>query len=230
MPRRQLILLAALIIAILSLSGWIIVRGVRISKSSFLTGKPTEDVVTMLVPQTIDLAKMRAPAVRPTDPTRYGSITSAASVIVFGDFQCPTCVQLNQTLNSVIPKYQGKVRLVWRDLPMTETHPYAMKAAIFARCADAQGKFWEAHDALFEVPTFSMLTLSELTNRLKLNGVTASACQNDPKIQQAIEYDVKTAAADGVQTAPLIFVGTKAIQGTITPEQLKAEIDTFLKS
>lgn len=230
MPRRQLILLAVLIISLLGLSSWMIFHGIQLSRNSFLTGAPTEDILTMLVPKTIDTAKMRAPAIRPTDPTRYGSITSSANVIVFSDFDCPTCAQLNKTLNTVIPAYKDKVRLVWRDLPMTKTHSYAMKAAIFGRCADAQGQFWQAHDALLQVPSFSMVTLTEIANRLRLNSTALTACQNDPKTQTAIEYDIKIAAADGIHAAPFLFVGTKAIEGPITAEQLKAEIDLFLKS
>ena len=45
-------------------------------------------------------------------------------------------------------EYKGKVRVVWRDLPLP-FHPNAMPAAIAARAAGEQGKFWEMHDKLF---------------------------------------------------------------------------------
>ena len=44
--------------------------------------------------------------------------------------------------------YKGKVRVVWRDLPLP-FHPNALPAAIAARAAGEQGKFWEMHDKLF---------------------------------------------------------------------------------
>jgi protein-disulfide isomerase len=45
--------------------------------------------------------------------------------------------------------YPGKVRVVYRDFPLN-FHPNAKPAAIAARCAGNQGKYWEMHDVLFE--------------------------------------------------------------------------------
>ncbi|MBP9864041.1 thioredoxin domain-containing protein [Patescibacteria group bacterium] len=230
MHRKQIILIALLVIIMLSISGWMIFRGVHLAQNSFLTGKPPENMLEALVPQTIDPAKMHPPAVRPADPVRYGNVTSSATVIVFGDFECASCAELVTTLNTIIPTYNGKVRLVWRDLPITEQHSNAMNAAVLARCAHTQGQFWQAHDALFQTTKLNSFTLQTIINRLNLNKAAFSACQSDPKIRQAIELDVKTAAADGIQTTPFIFIGTKAINGSITADQLKKEIDLFLKS
>lgn len=230
MSRRQLLLIGSLVLALLGLSGWMIFRGVHLSQNSFLTGRPPEDMLQALIPQNIDLAKMHPPAVRPSDPARYGNATSSANVILFADFECPTCLQLEQTLNTVIPAYNGKVRLVWRDFPMKDIHSSAMEAAILARCANTQGQFWQAHDALFQHASLNALTLHAISTQLRLNTAGLDTCKNDPKIQQAIEQDIKAAEADGIHSVPFLFIGTKAVNGMVTPEQLKKELDQFLKS
>ena len=52
-------------------------------------------------------------------------------------------------VRQILSKYPGKVSLAYRDLPLSQIHPFAEKAAEAARCAQAQGKFWEYHDRLF---------------------------------------------------------------------------------
>ena len=41
------------------------------------------------------------------------------------------------------------MRLVWRQLPLTDLHPHALAAAGFAEAAQRQGRFWALHDVLF---------------------------------------------------------------------------------
>lgn len=52
-------------------------------------------------------------------------------------------------MNEVLAKYDGRVRLVYRDFPLDSLHPRARAAVEAANCAGDQGKFWEHHDLLF---------------------------------------------------------------------------------
>jgi protein-disulfide isomerase len=106
-----------------------------------------------------------------------------------------------------------------------------MDAAIFARCAGFQGKFWEAYDALYdaEIPK-SETTFSRIGSALKLNINQLYACRQDKDLRAAVQLDLDTARNDGVDSAPLLFIGTKAVRGPISPEALKQEIDLFLAS
>src|SRR5205823_3620191 len=78
-----------------------------------------------------------------------GDPNSVVTIVEFADFQCPYCKQTEATLNDLLRKYPGQVKLAFRDFPLGSIHPYAEKAAEAARCAGKQGKFWEFHDALF---------------------------------------------------------------------------------
>jgi hypothetical protein len=115
MSRSSLGALTLVIVTMLGLSGWLIWRGIDLSRNAYLTGAPPEDIKKALNPQTIDLSAMRPPAIRATDPMRYGGVTSSASVIQFGDFECENCRAVARVLQETLPQYQGKVRLVWRD-------------------------------------------------------------------------------------------------------------------
>ena len=69
------------------------------------------------------------------------------TIVEFTDYQCPYCHQAQATIDEVLSRYQGKVRLVHLDFPL-DGHSEAVPAARAARCAGEQGKFWEYHHNL----------------------------------------------------------------------------------
>ena len=78
-----------------------------------------------------------------------GAKDALVTIVQFSDYQCPFCSRVEPTMDKVLEEYKGKVRVVWRDFPL-DFHQNAMPAAIAAREAGAQGKFWEMHKKLFE--------------------------------------------------------------------------------
>jgi protein-disulfide isomerase len=79
-----------------------------------------------------------------------GPATAAVTLLEYGDYQCPYCLQAYPIVLDV-QKYMGdRMRLVFRNFPLTTVHPDAQRAAEAAEAAGAQGKFWPMHDQLFE--------------------------------------------------------------------------------
>jgi protein-disulfide isomerase len=105
-----------------------------------------------------------------------------------------------------------------------------MDAAIFARCAGLQGKFWDAHDELFAASNLSEGTYASIAVDLKLNVNALATCRADASIRSAIQDDVDTSRNDGVNSTPFLFIGTKAHQGVMTADELKRQIDAFIAS
>lgn len=230
MHRTRLILLVSIIGLFLLLTGWLVWREVDLRMNSFVAGAPPENLREVLLPQTIDINLMRPPALRPIDPVRYGDINSQMSVIEFGDYECEACRANALAIKNVLPEFDGKVRFVWRDMPVTESHPHAMNAAIFARCAGYQGRYWEAHDALLSAAALSSSAIDALAKRLDVNLTALGTCRNDGEVRRIIEEDVTAGRADGVNSVPLLFIGTKAYSGTLTEAQLREAIRSFLES
>jgi protein-disulfide isomerase len=76
----------------------------------------------------------------------------------------------SRRFKELLKKYDGKVRLVHKDLPLDELHPEARRAAEAARCARDQGKFWEYHDVLYaNAPKASVDVLKSYATQLGLN-------------------------------------------------------------
>src|SRR5580658_9083921 len=77
--------------------------------------------------------------------------TDAPLVLVeYGDYQCPYCGAAYPIVKRVQKELGSSLRFVFRNFPLTNSHPYAEWAAETAEAASAQGKFWEMHDTLYE--------------------------------------------------------------------------------
>src|SRR5262249_48757235 len=103
------------------------------------------DVAVLLRPPTIDVAY---------DPARVkGDSKAPVTIVEFSDYQCPYCKKTESVLSELLSKYQGRIKLAYRDFPLKEVHPRAEAAAQASRCAGEQGEFWLYHDSLFADPT-----------------------------------------------------------------------------
>lgn len=77
-----------------------------------------------------------------------GSIDAPLTLLEYGDYECPYCRQAEPAVLDLLERWDGRLRHVWRHLPLTDVHPNAALAAEAAEAAHAQGRFWEMHDLL----------------------------------------------------------------------------------
>src|SRR5688500_9649905 len=78
-----------------------------------------------------------------------GQGTAEVTVVKYGDYQCSRCLQTYLTMLELQEQLGQRMRLVFRNFPLTSIHREAQLAAEAAEAAGAQGKFWEMHDHLF---------------------------------------------------------------------------------
>lgn len=78
-----------------------------------------------------------------------GSGSALVTLIEYGDFECPSCLQAFSALRVMLPHFGKKLRFVFRHYPLREVHPHAEMAAEAAEAAGAQGKFWPMYEMLF---------------------------------------------------------------------------------
>ena len=89
------------------------------------------------------LAETRA-QIQMNDAPSVGDKNAPITLVEYSDFECPVCKKLHDVLRGVLPNYSGKVRLVFKDFPIEQIHPWARTAAIAGRCAYQQDPvaFW----------------------------------------------------------------------------------------
>jgi protein-disulfide isomerase len=139
------------------------------------------------------------------DPVK-GPAGAQVTIVEFSDYQCPFCGRVEDTLRQVMEKYKGRVRLVYRDYPLS-IHPLAPKAAEAAHCANDQGKFWEYHDALYADQ--SKLTVPDLeatAQRLELKMEPFKTCLSSGKYAAEVSKDASDAEKAGVGSTPSFFI------------------------
>jgi protein-disulfide isomerase len=79
-----------------------------------------------------------------------GPPDAAVTLVEYGDYECPFCGAAYPIVKDVQARMGSKLRFVFRNFPITTSHPHAEQAAETAEAAAAQGKFWEMHDLLYE--------------------------------------------------------------------------------
>lgn len=159
------------------------------------------------------------PVVYPESPIE-GNDGAKLQIFEFADFACPTCREMQPTVEKIFAKYGGRLAHVWKDFPI---HPdISQPTAIAGRCADQQGKFWPFHDWLFkEQANIRSLSLIEGAKKLGLNEAKFSACLEDKKMLDYVERDFLEGQALGVAEAPAFIVGNQAFSGVVSYEDFE---------
>jgi protein-disulfide isomerase len=100
------------------------------------------------------------------------------------------------------------VQFIHRDLPL-KMHPHSVPAAVAARCARAQGRFWDMHDALLDNQgRLGPELYVKLAREMKLDEVKFSACLGEPVHEQGIARDLFMAKRLGFSGTPSFLIGT----------------------
>lgn len=158
-----------------------------------------------------------------------GDEHAPVTLVEFSDFHCPFCKRVQPTLATLLDRYPGKVKLVFRDLPLRQLHPQAPRAAEAARCAQDQGKFWEYHDVLFQqAPKGSDDNLKQYATDVGLDSEKFSTCLGQSLHREAVQRDVDEATKLGLNGTPAFFINGRLISGAQPLETFVQIIDEEL--
>ncbi len=184
---------------------------------------------------------LAAPVAAQTDPLAVrtkGSAKAPVTVYEMSDFQCPFCKDHTEKTLPVLEKEYintGKVRWIFINFPLTSLHPNAVAAAEFAMCAAREGKFWPAHDLLFQsqkvwAPLKNPAAfLLSLTDSLKLNKSKVATCLEKAETRAEVEKDAEGAIKAGAQSTPSFYVEGGIMSGVQPPEVWRPILDSVYR-
>ena len=148
-------------------------------------------------------------AVRVDDP-RLAVADAKVSLVVFSDFQCPFCGQLEPVLAELRRRYPTQLEVVWKDLPLS-IHAYATPAALLAREAYVKygnERFWHVHDELFvHQQSFDETWFAEFAKAEQLSWPP------DETYLARIEQSVQQADALSIGATPTVFINGRPVVG-----------------
>jgi len=163
------------------------------------------------------------------DPS-LGPANAPVTLVEFSDFQCPFCQRVEPTLKQIKAKYGDRVRIVWKDFPLTQIHPQAFDAAQAGNCAREQGKFWEFHDQLFaNQAALQPDSLKKYAGIVGMNEAAFAACLDSGKFRAKVEAALETGSRLGVGSTPTTFINGRAVSGAQPLDVFTSVIDEELQ-
>jgi protein-disulfide isomerase len=138
-------------------------------------------------------------------------------LVEYGDYQCPHCAHAHAVLQEVLGRLGDTVRFVYRNFPLTDSHPDAQAAAEAAEAVAAHGgndAFWDMHHILFE--NQDALDVDDLLGYAAASGVDPAAVAEDLSSgarRARVEADARSAERSGVRGTPTFFVNGTRFDG-----------------
>lgn len=175
-----------------------------------------------------------------------GPKNAPATVVVYDDFECPFCARMYVTLiNEAMNQYRGRVKVVMKDFPLVEAHPWAMRAAVDAHCLADQSlpAYWDFSDYVHTHQPEMLEKFKATSNggpgaidTLAKDFGEKRALKSD-QLQACLARQDKTQVLSsmaegkslGVSATPTLFVNGQEVEGILSDESLRALLDRALQ-
>ncbi|MBB6145454.1 protein-disulfide isomerase [Silvibacterium bohemicum] len=175
-----------------------------------------------------------------------GNPDAKVVIVNFDDLECPYCAKMHAELfPDTLDHYKGLIKVVYRDLPLEELHPWAMHAAVDANCLASQNAsaYWSYVDYLHvhgedvTGPDRNLVKANATLDKLAtqqgvksaLDAATLSACVAKQD-ETAVRSEVKQAEDLGIEQTPTLYVNGEQMQGALDVSTLWTIIDRALVS
>lgn len=193
-----------------------------------------------------DISKDPADLISTDNRPVRGNPQAKVTIISFDDLECPYCARMHaQLFPDTLDRYKDKIKVVYKDYPLIEIHPWALHAAVNTNCLAAQSPtaYWNYVDYLHthgddisgpkRDAAASAATLDKLARdegqRSKLDSAKLDAClarQDDSVVRASI----KEGDALGVDGTPTLFINGERLSGALPESQVWLAIDRALKA
>jgi protein-disulfide isomerase len=168
------------------------------------------------------------------DSPSLGPANAPVTLVEFSDFQCPVCRSLHDVLRGLLPNYP-QVRVVFKDFPLEQLHPWARTAAMAGRCAYQQdpAAFWKMYDLIYDnqeviSPETAWGKMMDFAGQSGLNSDAFKACMASPEAGAAVNASRENGIQLEVGSTPTVFVNGRRIVGAdprLLEQYIKYELD-----
>ena len=150
-----------------------------------------------------------------------GPADAPVTLVEYGDFECSHCGQAYPIVKELQERLRGRLRFVFRNFPLTHSHPHALVAAEAAEAAGAQQKFWEMHDTLFEHQrALDDAHLEKYAQAIGLDVKRFDKEMEDGKHAARVREDFMSGVRSGVNGTPTFFINGVRYDGSWDAEPL----------
>ncbi len=174
-----------------------------------------------------------------------GNKDAPIKIVEYADLQCPACRSYYSASKEFIKKYDGKILFVYKHFPLDgqcnsmikkDYHQYACFASLFSLCAGEQGKYWDAMDYIYTMPSLEenkkdsivQKEFREIIDNLGLDRVAFNECLESKRYNNKILSDIEEAKKLNIPGTPFVFVNGKQLKNKNT--QTMEEIFNYILS
>jgi protein-disulfide isomerase len=154
------------------------------------------------------------------DAPALGDPKAPVTIVEYSDFECPVCRKLHDALRGILPNYGGKVRVVFKDFPIEQLHPWARTAAIAGRCAYRQKPeaFWKLYDLIYDNQEIisagnAWTKMVEYAGQSGLDADVFKSCMAGPEAASAVNASHANGEKLEVSSTPTLFVNGRRLVG-----------------
>ena len=165
------------------------------------------------------LAENRA-RIHMSDAPSMGDANAPVTLVEYADFECPVCRNLHDVLRQLLPNYAGKIRLVFKDFPIEQLHPWARTAATAGRCAYQQqpASFWKMFDLIYDNQDIisasnAWTKMTDYAGQAGLDVDTFKTCMGSPEAAAAVNASHANGELLEVTSTPTLFVNGRRLVG-----------------
>ncbi len=148
------------------------------------------------------------------DDHAVGPVDAPVTLVEYGDYQCPHCALAHPRVKAIQQRFGNRLRFVFRNFPLAESHPEAMHAAEAAESVAASAgddAFWTMHDLLYEHQQDDLDALDDahLARLAAEAGASADQVQADLEgavYEARVRADFMSGVRSGVNGTPTFFI------------------------
>jgi RNA polymerase sigma factor (sigma-70 family) len=158
-------------------------------------------------------------------PSR-GDADAPVTIVAFQDGKCPYCERALGTLDQLLDDYPHKLRIIVKQFVV---HASAELAAEACYAADAQGKFWEMHDMIFQhQDALAREALIDYAGQIGLDVATFTSALDHHDFKQRVDDDEAAGKEVGVNATPSFLINGRQLTGALPIDVFRAAIDEAL--
>lgn len=159
-----------------------------------------------------------------------GPADAPVTLVEYADYQCPFCAQAFPIVRQLRERFGDRLRLVFRNFPLTDSHPQALPAALVAEFAGQHGKFWPAHDALYEhQDRLGEALYTELLASLGLGVDALESALQSRALLERVQADLDGGLRSGVNGTPAFFLNGQRYDVRSGFDELAAPIAALIE-
>jgi protein-disulfide isomerase len=160
----------------------------------------------------------------------YGDPKAPITVVEYADFECPVCRNFHDAVRGLLPNYP-QVKIIFKDFPIDQIHPWARTAALAGRCAYQQNpkSFWKMYDFIYDNQELISASnayekMLDFAARSGLNTATFKACLSSPQAAAEVDASLANGKLLDIRSTPTVFVNGRRLAGA-DPHALQQYID-----